>query len=33
MKKQYYIDSSVFGGYFDIEFDKITKELFNKILK
>ena len=32
MKKQYYIDTSVFGGYFDVEFADYTKELFNEIL-
>ncbi len=28
---KYYVDTSVFGGYFDKEFDKITKELFSQI--
>jgi predicted nucleic acid-binding protein len=28
-----YVDTSVFGGYFDTEFDKETKVLFDKILK
>ena len=27
-----YVDTSVFGGFFDTEFDKETKLLFNKIL-
>ncbi len=30
---KYYIDTSVFGGYFDTEFEKITKKLFSKIEK
>jgi predicted nucleic acid-binding protein len=33
MKKRYYIDTSVFGGYFDQEFSDTTKELFSEILK
>jgi len=33
MKQKYYLDTSVFGGYFDEEFDTITKLLFNSILK
>ncbi len=28
-----YVDTSVFGGFFDTEFDKETKVLFDKILK
>lgn len=28
-----YVDTSVFGGFFDTEFDKETKMLFDKILK
>jgi len=28
-----YIDTSVFGGYYDTEFEKETKLLFNKIIK
>ena len=32
MKKRYYIDTSVFGGYFDIEFEETTKELFKEII-
>ena len=30
---RYYIDTSVFGGYFDYEFEDATKQLFDKILK
>ena len=33
MKQKYYIDTSVFGGYFDEEFEIITRLLFNAILK
>lgn len=33
MIKKYYIDTSVFGGYFDTEFATITKRLFDEILK
>ena len=32
MIKKYYIDTSVFGGYFDTEFEDITKQLFKEIL-
>ena len=32
MIKKYYIDTSVFGGYFDSEFEETTKELFKEIL-
>lgn len=32
MSKKYYIDTSVFGGYIDKEFEEITKSLFNEIL-
>ena len=32
MKPKYYIDTSVFGGYFDDEFDVITKQFFDTIL-
>ena len=28
MKKRYYIDTSVFGGYYDPEFKEITQKLF-----
>jgi hypothetical protein len=32
MKKQrIYIDTSVFGGYYDEEFDSFTRPLFDKI--
>lgn len=33
MKQRLYIDTSVFGGYFDEEFKEFTKQLFEKILK
>ena len=34
MKKQrIYIDTSVFGGYFDLEFEEFTKPLFHRINK
>jgi len=33
MKVRYYIDTSVFGGYFDEEFEFITKLLFEVIFK
>lgn len=33
MIKRVYIDTSVFGGYFDIEFEKATKPFFDKIIK
>ncbi len=34
MKKQrIYIDTSVFGGYFDAEFEQYTRPLFNRIEK
>ena len=33
MITRYYIDISVFGGYFDIEFEDTTKQLFDKILR
>lgn len=33
MKQQrLYIDTSVFGGYFDTEFEEFTKPLFNRII-
>ena len=32
MKKKYYLDTSVFGGYFDMEFKVDTKRLFKSIL-
>jgi len=31
MIKRYYIDTSVFGGYFDSEFEKTTIELFEQM--
>lgn len=31
MKQRLYIDTSVFGGYFDIEFEEFTKPLFERI--
>jgi predicted nucleic acid-binding protein len=33
MKKRYYIDTSVFGGYFDAEFEDTTKEMLLEILE
>ena len=33
MIKRIYIDSSVFGGYFDKEFEKETKPFFETIIK
>ncbi|MCX6146925.1 MAG: PIN domain-containing protein [Candidatus Kapabacteria bacterium] len=33
MIERIYIDTSVIGGYFDVEFEKYTKPLFEKILK
>ena len=33
MLKRIYIDTSVFGGYFDKEFEKETKPFFNKIFE
>jgi len=33
MKQKYYIDTSVFGGYFDEEFETVTRLLFTAILK
>jgi predicted nucleic acid-binding protein len=33
MTKRIYIDTSVFGGYFDKEFEKETKPFFEKLLK
>lgn len=32
MKSRIYIDTSVFGGYFDIEFEEFTRPLFERIL-
>ena len=31
MVTRYYLDTSVFGGYFDIEFEEKTKKLFAQI--
>ncbi|MBI4647924.1 MAG: hypothetical protein HY738_15370 [Bacteroidia bacterium] len=31
MKNRIYIDNSVFGGYFDEEFEEATKQLFERI--
>ncbi len=31
MIKKYYIDTSVFGGYFDSEFEDSTRDLFKEI--
>lgn len=33
MIKRIYIDTSVFGGYFDEEFEKETKPFFDKVIK
>jgi hypothetical protein len=33
MIKRIYIDTSVFGGYFDKEFEKETKPFFDKIIE
>jgi len=33
MKQRIYIDTSVFGGYYDVEFEKFTKPLFDRINK
>jgi len=33
MKKRFYIDTSVFGGYFDIEFEETTTELISEVLR
>jgi predicted nucleic acid-binding protein len=33
MKQRLYIDTSVFGGYFDVEFEEVTKPFFDRILK
>ncbi|MCA1760333.1 MAG: PIN domain-containing protein [Bacteroidales bacterium] len=33
MIKNIYIDTSVFGGYFDKEFEKETKPFFDKVIK
>ena len=33
MKQRLYIDTSVFGGYFDDEFEEFTRPLFDRLLK
>ena len=33
MKQRLYIDTSVFGGFYDEEFEEFTKPLFDRILK
>ncbi|HVE61344.1 MAG TPA: type II toxin-antitoxin system VapC family toxin [Chitinophagaceae bacterium] len=33
MKQRLYIDTSVFGGYYDDEFEEFTKPLFERIFK
>lgn len=33
MRQRIYIDTSVFGGYFDEEFEEFTRSLFDRILK
>ena len=32
MKQRIYIDTSVFGGYYDVEFEEFTRPLFDKII-
>lgn len=32
MKSRIYVDTSVIGGYFDVEFSRLTKILFEKII-
>ena len=32
MKQRIYIDTSVIGGYYDIEFEKATRQLFERIV-
>ena len=32
MKKRFYLDTSVFGGYFDFEFLNTTRKLFDEII-
>ena len=31
MKQRFYFDTSVFGGVFDIEFEEITLQLFERV--
>jgi len=33
MKQRIYLDTSVFGGYYDVEFEEFTKPLFDRINK
>lgn len=33
MITRFYLDTSVFGGYYDTEFEEITKKLFDQIVK
>lgn len=33
VKQRVYIDTSVFGGYYDEEFEEFTQPLFDRILK
>jgi predicted nucleic acid-binding protein len=33
VKQRIYIDTSVFGGYYDEEFEEFTKQLFDRIMK
>ncbi len=33
MKQRIYIDTSVFGGFYDLEFEEYTKPFFTRILK
>ncbi len=33
MKQRIYIDTSVFGGYYDEEFEEFTQQLFDRIMK
>ena len=32
MKSRIYIDTSVFGGFFDVEFEEFTRPLFERIM-
>ena len=32
MRKRFYLDTSVFGGYFDTEFLDTTRKLFDEII-
>ena len=33
MTTKYYLDTSIFGGYFDVEFEEATKKLFKQFFK